>query len=133
MVPGSDTTQAHFGAIAALASPALRPVGYALRKLILTVDPDATLLVWPKLRIVSFGIGPKKNTQHYVYLAIFANHINLGFYRGSTLKSHGLRLEGTGKNLRHIKIRDGAMLRERALELILREALQERRNHAPAA
>jgi Domain of unknown function (DU1801) len=93
----------------------------------------ATQIVWPQLRIASFGIGPKKNTQHYVYMAVHTNHINLGFYRGTSLQSHGLRLEGTGKNLRHIKITDGATLRKNALRSILREAFHERRNQAPAA
>jgi hypothetical protein len=123
----------HFEALVALASPALRRTGHELRKLILSINPEATQLVWPKPRIASFGIGPKKNTQHYVYLAIHTNHINLGFYRGASLQSYGLRLEGAGKNLRHIKIVDSTILQKRALISILRESLRERRTHAPAA
>lgn len=131
-MPASETTQVPFDALAALASPALRRIGQELRKLILSIDPDATQLVWLKLRIVSFGIGPKKNTQHYAYIAIHTNHINLGFYRGASLRSYGLRLDGTGKKLRHIKIAEGAALRKEALKSIIREAHQERRTHAPA-
>jgi hypothetical protein len=131
-VPASETTQVPFDALAALGSPALRRTGQELRKLILSIDPDATQLVWLKLRIASFGIGPKKNTQHYAYIAIHTDHINLGFYRGASLQSYGLRLDGTGKNLRHIKITEGATLRKGALKSIIREAHQERRTHAPA-
>jgi hypothetical protein len=126
------TTQKSFDTLAALASPALRRTGSELRKLILSVDPDATQLIWPKLKIASFGVGPKKNTQHYAYLAIHTNHLNLGFYHGASLQSHGLRLEGTGKNLRHVKIPGGTILRRKALRSLLSEALEERQSNAPA-
>lgn len=40
-----------------------------------------------------------------LYLADYSKHVNLGFNRGAHLPDpHGL-LEGTGKNLRHVKIR----------------------------
>lgn len=129
----SATARDSFDLLAERSAASLKPIGLELRKLILRVDPTATQIVWPKLKIASFGIGPKKNSQHYVYLSFHAAHINIGFYHGASLKSPGLRLEGTGKNLRHIKVTDSATLRKAALRSLIGEALRERRNRAPAA
>ena len=40
------------------------------------------------------------------YLFPAGNHVNLGFYKGAELNDPKKILEGTGKTMRHIKIRD---------------------------
>jgi hypothetical protein len=42
--------------------------------------------------------------QHHCYIAVYAAHINLGFYHGASLDDSTGILEGTGKGLRHVKI-----------------------------
>jgi hypothetical protein len=68
-----------------MANPALQPVCYALRRLITSLDGGYVEAVWPKLRMASYGVGPMKITQHYAYIAVQAEHINLGFYHGASL------------------------------------------------
>ena len=89
-----------------MASPDLRAVCESLRNLVVSLHPKVFQVVWPKQRIVSFGVGPKKGTQHYAYISVHTSHVNLGFYHGTSLTDPENLLEGTGKTLRHIKIRD---------------------------
>jgi hypothetical protein len=124
--PARNRGEASFAQIAALSGPGLRRVCEALRRLILSIHPNAELACWPKLRIASFGIGPSKGSQHYAYLAVHKEHVNVGLYRGALLASHGLPVEGTGKQLRHVKIRNLAQLEHRGLREILQDALRER-------
>jgi hypothetical protein len=39
------------------------------------------------------------------YFSIASQHITFGFLRGTSLADQGKLLEGTGKNLRHVKLR----------------------------
>ena len=58
----------------------------------------------------------------FAYVNVFSSHINLGFFTGALLDDpHGL-LEGSGKRMRHVKIRPGAELRSAALHELIRTA-----------
>jgi len=124
-----DATQTHgrFRDILDIASPALRPVCESLRRLVASQHADFVELVWPNHKIASFGVGPKKMTQHYAYIAVQSSHINLGFYHGASLADPTGLLEGTGKELRHVKIRDVANVGNAAVANLLRQAIAERR------
>lgn len=109
------------------APKALQSVLLSLRELILSVHPTATIIAWPKQRIISFGLGPRKMTDHYVYVATYAKHVNLGVYYGAHLAGSGVVLEGTGTNLRHVKVRTDAAAKQASLRTLVRLALKERR------
>jgi hypothetical protein len=87
-------------------------------------------VVWPKQKIVSFGVGPKKMTEHYAYIAVQRSHVNLGFYHGASLTDPSSLLEGTGKELRHVKLRDVASTKNAAVPALLLQAIVERRRRA---
>ena len=118
-----------FDDIFAAASPEIRPVCESLRSLITSLHSEFVEVVWPNQRIASFGVGPKKMTEHYAYIAVQRSHVNLGFYHGASLKDPSGRLEGTGKRLRHVKIRDFAATRSPAVAALLREAIADRKRH----
>lgn len=126
----TTSTQGNFEDILPLAKPELRPLCQSLRRQISLLDPDFVELVWPRLKIASFGIGPKKMTEHYAYISVQGSHVNLGFYQGASLTDPDGLLEGTGKKLRHIKCRDLASTHSAALLLLLRQAIADRRRHA---
>lgn len=123
-----DSKQTHgtFRDILDIASPTLRPACTMLRDLIASQHADFVEVVWPNHKIASFGVGPKKMTQHYAYIAVQPSHINLGFYHGTSLADPCGLLEGTGKNLRHVKIHDSASANNRAIAKLLRQAIAER-------
>ena len=126
----ANETQGSFKDILAAAKPQLRPVCKLLRRLIVALHGGYIEIVWPKQRIASFGVGLKKMSEHYAYIAIQGSHINLGFYRGATLTDPQHLLEGIGKNLRHIKIRDIAATKDPAVAALLRHAIGERERYA---
>jgi hypothetical protein len=81
----------------------------------------------------SYGVGPKKMTQHYAYIGVQNSHINLGFYHGATLRDPDGLLEGSGKKLRHVKVRDVAATKTTALAALLRQAIADRSRLATRA
>ena len=126
----NEQKNAAFQDILAIASPKLRPVCEALRQLVISEDAAFYEIAWPKLKIASFGVGPKKMTQHYTYIAIQASHINFGFYHGASLRDPTGLLEGTGKELRHIKVHDVAHVKNPDIRTLLRQAIEERKSYA---
>ena len=126
------STNVSFDDIVASAEPALRSVCVSLRRKIAALHGDVVEVAWPKLRIVSFGIGPRKMSEHYAYIAVHATHVNLGFYHGAVLTDRAGLLEGTGKRLRHLRLRDVPATRKPAIVALLREAIADRKRNARA-
>jgi len=58
-----------------------------------------------------------------VLVGAFSHHVGIEFWRGATLRDPHRLLEGTGKNLRHVKVRTIAEATAPALVALVREAL----------
>lgn len=102
-----------------LASPDVAELARRTRDLILKVMPDVVEVVWPKQKIMSYGVGPKKMSEHFCYIGVMKEHVNLGFYYGADLKAPAGMMEGSGKALRHVKITSlGQLERPDLLRLI---------------
>ncbi len=56
------------------------------------------------------------------YVNTFKAHVNVGFFRGSTLPDPVRLLEGTGKLGRHVKLAPDTRLDPSALEAVIEEA-----------
>jgi hypothetical protein len=115
------------------AAPELSPICESIRRVIVSLHKDAVEVVWPRQKIASFGVGPKKMTEHYAHIAVLGSHVNLGFYRGASLTDPSGLLEGTGKNLRHVKLRDIASAKRPAITALLREAIVDRKRYIAEA
>jgi len=130
----NDAYLAALEAMLALAPPAQRPIVEALCAAIDAAHPAACVLAWPKQKIVSFGFGPRKMSDHYAYVGLQPRHVNLGFYRGTSLTDPSSILEGSGKNLRHVKIRAVSQVSSAAVLALVLAAIAERGAQArPAA
>lgn len=103
-----------------------RATAEAVRELIRSLDPEVVEVAWPRQGTVGWGIGPKKMSEHYAYLAVHPSHVNLGFYRGGSLSDPAGLLEGTGQAMRHIKLRAPAELDRPEITDLLRVARAER-------
>ena len=128
-----STTHGTFDDLLASAKPALRPVCVSLRREILALDRNCTAIIWPKQKIASFGIGPRKMSDHFAYIAVYAAHVNLGFYHGTALTDRAAVLKGSGKKLRHISFRDVASTKTPAIAALLRQAIADRRRNVRSA
>lgn len=56
------------------------------------------------------------------YVNAFAAHVNVGFFFGAVLPDSAGLLEGTGRFMRHVKIRPGAFVHDVALRAIIIDA-----------
>lgn len=88
---------------------------------------DVVEVPWPKQRIVGYGVGPKKMSERFCYIGAHSDHVNLGFYYGAQLPDPEGLLEGTGKKLRHIKVRDVEEVDGPAIRHMLQLSLEERK------
>lgn len=68
----------------------------------------------------------------FAYLDAFTAHVNIGFYRGALLDDPAGLLEGSGKRMRHVKVRWGAPLDEDALQALMVAAYQDMRAQVDA-
>jgi hypothetical protein len=106
-------------------SPEVAALVTAADELIRRTDPDAVRVVWPHQKTVGYGVGPRKMSEHYAYLAAHPRHLNLGCNYGARLDDGGL-LEGEGTNMRKTTVRSAADLDDPRLVPVLRAARQER-------
>lgn len=96
-----------------------------LRRLIGELDPDVVEVPRRGDRAVSYGLGERKMSEAYVYLAPQRGWVNLGFFRGASLPDPAGVVEGTGAQMRHVKVRPGSV-DEEALRGLLVAARRER-------
>ena len=107
--------------------PDLAAIARRLRAIIREVDANAVETVRLGDNAATYGVGPKKMTDGYAYIMPMRGYINLGFYQGALLADPGRLLEGTGKGLRHVKIRSLAQANRRSVQALVVEAVARRR------
>lgn len=107
--------------------PEVAAIAHRLRSHILEVDPDAVEVVRLGDRAATYGVGPRKMKEGYCYVMPQRGYVNLGFYQGAVLDDPDALLKGTGKSLRHVKVRSIAAADEPALRRLVATALDERR------
>jgi hypothetical protein len=59
------------------------------------------------------------------YVNVFTAHVNVGFYQGSVLPDPARLLQGTGKFMRHVKLKPGTSINTAALSKIIEAAYQD--------
>lgn len=111
-----------FETILARGAPPIQDLARQARALIQNVYPAVVEVPWPRQGIAGYGVGPKKMSEQFCYIAVFKNHLNLGFYYGAELRDPSGLLEGTGELLRHIKVRTPDQLVDPALRLLIESA-----------
>ena len=104
------------------ANPHVCELAQKAKALISEVYPPVFEVAWPKQGIIGYGVGPKKMSEHFAYIAVLKERINLGFYYGADLPDPQGLMEGTGKSLRHVKIRQQEQLEDPALRELLEKA-----------
>lgn len=106
--------------------PAVQAIARAARDLVFDVLPQTVEVPWLKQKIIGYGTGPKKQTEHFAYIAPFKNRVNFGFMYGAELPDPTNLLEGTGKLLRHVKLNSVDDVQNPNLRAILEFAITHR-------
>jgi hypothetical protein len=121
-----------FEQIAAAFEPRVRDLAVRTRALITEVYPEVVEVAWVRQNVVGYGVGPKKMSEHFCYIAFHKDHVNLGFNQGAELPDPEGLLEGPGKTLRHVKIAKPEDLEDPALRRLLEAARAHRVSTRPA-
>lgn len=96
-----------------------KPLIEALRRLIGSAAPDAHEIIYHD----ALGYGPTDSGfDRIVYISVFEKHLNVGFFFGGFLPDPEGLLVGSGKRMRHIKIRSLQEIENSALTSILAQA-----------
>ncbi|MGB6525100.1 MAG: DUF1801 domain-containing protein, partial [Candidatus Acidiferrales bacterium] len=89
---------AQMDAYLATKDPQLRAVASALRSFVKKAVPRITETINP------WGIPTFDANGPVCFFTVGKNHVTFGFARGTSLDNSSGLLEGTGKNLRHVKL-----------------------------
>ena len=111
-----------FEEILATATPEVAALARQAKALLLGVMPNIVEVAWPTQRIIGYGVGPKKMSEQFCYIAVFKKRINLGFYYGSDLPDPASLLDGSGQTMRHVKISSQEQLNNPALRHLVEAA-----------
>lgn len=68
----------------------------------------------------------------FAYVDAFSQHVNVGFYEGTSLDDPAGLLEGAGKRMRHVKLRWGQPVDETALDELIAGAYRDMRARVDA-
>ncbi len=101
--------------------PKLQRVVRGLRSLVKKTIPRVTESVNP------WGIPTFELNGPLCYFMVGKNHVTFGFLEGTSLNDPKRLLEGTGKNLRHVKLRTVEELRQDGLRELLKAAARRNR------
>jgi hypothetical protein len=55
----------------------------------------------------------------FAYVGVFTSHVNVGFFHGASLSDRAGVLQGSGKHMRHVKLRPGVPFDGSALEALI--------------
>ena len=66
----------------------------------------------------------------FAYVSTFTKHVNVGFFAGSILPDAAHLLQGTGKRMRHVKLRPGEHVDSEALGALIEAAYEDVRDFA---
>ena len=69
--------------------------------------------------VACFGDAP------FGYVAAFTAHVNVGFFQGASLPDPARLLQGTGKFMRHVKLRPGTAVNTAALRTLIDRAYSD--------
>ena len=63
----------------------------------------------------------------FAYVDVFTHHVNVGFFRGSEIADPSGLLQGTGKLMRHVKLRSDAEIDDEGLTGLIEAAYRDMR------
>lgn len=96
-----------------------KPTVEALRRLIGSIAPEAHEIIYHD----ALGYGPTDSGfDRILYIMVFETYLNLGFFFGGFLLDPEGLLVGSGKRMRHIKIRSLQQCENLAIASLLAQA-----------
>jgi uncharacterized protein DUF1801 len=102
---------------------AIQKLALELRSLVLEEMAPCCENIYDAYSAVAIGYGLSDRLQDGIFhIAVYANHVNLGFNHGATLDDPLGILKGAGKQIRHITIKTPADLARPVIRAYVRRA-----------
>lgn len=107
--------------------PAVRTLALRLRTIVVgELAPCHEYIFWMRSKVVLlYGSSDRVIDDNICSIGVFARHVDLSFKRGADLDDPGGILEGTGKGMRHIKVKVLADLAHPAIRSLLRQSRRQ--------
>ena len=102
-----------------------------LRDFITDLVPQANELIWDNYNAVAIAYSKSEKLKDaFCHIAVYSKHVNFGFNRGSELTPSNLKLNGKGKLIRHISVKDQKSFPKEEMKALIWEAvgISEKRN-----
>ena len=113
---GEVVTGAAIDAYVEKKNPGLKPVMDAARALVRKAVPKSREAINP------WGIPVFEWNGTLCYLMVGRKHITFGFPRGASMVDSARLLQGSGKNLRHVKLREVSDVHDANLKQLILQA-----------
>jgi hypothetical protein len=108
--------------------PGITALALAVRAVVLTEAPDAVELLYDAYSAVSAGYSfTGRPSDAFIHIAAYAQWVNLGFNHGADLDDPYGLLQGSGRQVRHIRIAGIADLRKPAVRALVKDAIRRAR------
>ena len=99
-----------------------------VRRFVLTETPRGTETIYDAYNAVAMGYSfTGRLKESFCHVAVYSKHVNLGFNRGVDLYDPRGILQGAGKQIRHVTIREASDLKNSYLTRLLRVAVRNAR------
>ncbi len=106
--------------------PHVSDLTLALRDLVLEEAPDAIESIVKGYAVtIGFSFTGKPLKDGFCHVVTYPDHVNLGFNRGALLPDPNRVLEGTGKLIRHVTMRDQTELERPFVRRYLQAAIEQ--------
>ncbi|WP_299214095.1 DUF1801 domain-containing protein [uncultured Aquimarina sp.] len=95
-----------------------------LRNFITELVPQANELIWDDYNAVAIGYSKSEKLKDaFCHIALYSQHVNFGFNRGVELTNTSIKLNGKGKLIRHIKVKDFEFFPKEDIKKMIWEAV----------
>jgi hypothetical protein len=106
---------------------------FVLRDFVLNAVPGANELIYDSYNAVSLAFSKSdKLGDAFCHIALYKNHVNFGFNRGTEITDQEGLLSGTGSLVRHISLKRQEDFPAEAMAAMLQEAVANSVKRNPA-
>lgn len=96
-----------------------------LRDFITDFLPEANELIWDNYNTVALAYSKSKKLKDaFCHIAVYSKHVNFGFNRGAELTKTNIHLNGKGKMIRHISLKNFTSFPKEDIKSMILEAVE---------
>jgi hypothetical protein len=86
--------------------------------------PQANELIWDNYNAVALAYSKSEKLKDaFCHIAVYSGHVNFGFNRGAELTNKTVKLNGKGKLIRHIAVKDFQSFPKKEIKYMIWEAV----------